>query len=75
VHAAIEVGEFIVLSYELTKSNVHDSQMFADIWNEMPSNVSPKHSLADSDYHGEKCLAAARHHGATSLHAIMKNAR
>jgi transposase len=75
VHAAIEVDEFLILSYELTDSNVHDSQMFADVWDKLPSNVSPKRSLADSAYHGEKCLAAARQHGATPLHAIKKNAR
>jgi transposase len=75
VHAAIEVDEFLVLSYSLTRSNVHDSQMFADVWDKLPSNVEPKRSLADSAYHGEKCLAAARQHGATPLHAIKKNAR
>ena len=31
-HAAIDVDTFIVLSYELTPANVHDSQMFADVW-------------------------------------------
>ncbi len=75
VHADIEVDEFLVLSYSLTRSNVHDSQMFADVWDKLPSNVSPKRSLADSTYHGEKCLAAARQPGAMSLHAIKKNAR
>jgi hypothetical protein len=34
--------------------------MFAEVWEELPSNVSPKRSLADSAYHGEKCLTAAR---------------
>ena len=75
IHAVFEVDEFVVLSYSLTKSNVHDSQMFADVWDHLPSNVSPRRSLADSAYHGEKCLAAARQHGATPLHAIKKNAR
>jgi transposase len=75
VHATIEVDEFLVLSYELTKSNVHDSQMFADVWDRLPSNVTPLRSLADSAYHGEKCLTAAREHGAVPLHGIKKNAR
>ena len=75
VHAAIEVDEFLILSYELSDSNVHDSQMFADVWDKLPSNIIPRRSLADSAYHGEKCLAAARQHGATPLHAIKKNAR
>ncbi|MCX6651734.1 MAG: hypothetical protein NT137_00035 [Methanomassiliicoccales archaeon] len=34
-----------------------------------------KRSLANSAYHGEACLAAARQHGATPLHGIKKNAR
>jgi len=75
VHAMIEVDEFIVLSYKLTKSNVHESQMFADVWDKLPNNVSPKRSLADSAYFGNDCLAVARQHGATPLHGIKKNAR
>ena len=75
VHAAIETDEFLVLSYELTSSNVHDSQMFAAVWDSIPDNVTTKRSLADSAYHGEICLAAARQHGATPLHGIKKNAR
>jgi transposase len=75
VHATIEVDEFLVLSYKLTRSNVHDSRKFADVWNGLPSNVTPKRSLADSAYVGNDCLAAARQHGATPLHGIKKNAR
>ena len=65
----------MVLSYELTSSNVRERLMFADVWEKLPSNVVLKRSLADSAYHGEKCLAVARQHGATPLHAIKKNAR
>jgi len=75
VHAAIEVDEFLVLRYSLTRSNVHDSQMFAEVWDRLPSNVTPRRSLADSAYVGNECPAAARQHGAASLHAIKKNAR
>ena len=75
VHSTIEVDEFLVLSYSLNRSNVHDGQMFASVWNKLPKNVSPKRSLANPAYHSEKCLAAARQHGATPLHAIKKNAR
>ena len=75
VHAAIEVDEFVVLSYSLTDSNVHDSREFSNVWDRLPSNVTPKRSLADSAYHGENCLAAARRHGAVPLHGIKKNAR
>ena len=75
VHAAIEVDEFIVLSYRLTKSNVHESQMFKEVWQELPDNVQPIRSLADSAYFGNDCLAAARQRGATPLHAIKSNAR
>ncbi len=75
IHAAIEVDQFFVLSYCLTDSNVHDSQMFPEVWDKLPKNVSPKRSLADSAYFGNDCLAAARRHGATPLHGIKKNAR
>jgi len=75
IHAAIEVDRFFVLSYCLTDSNVHESQMFGDVWNGLPRNVFPKRSLADSAYHGERCLQAALAHGATPLHGIKKNAR
>ena len=75
IHAAIEVDQFFVLSYCLTDSNVHDSQMFPEVWDRLPKNVSPKRSLADSAYFGNDCLAAARQHGAVPLHGIKKNAR
>ncbi len=74
-HAAIEIDSFIVLSYELTASNVHESQMFSEVWNGLSDNIRPKRSLADSAYHGEACLLAARQHGAVPLHGIKKNAR
>jgi transposase len=74
-HAAIEVDRFLILSYELTASNVHDSQVFSGVWERLPKNVAPTRSLADSAYHDESGLAAARLHGATPLHKIKKNAR
>jgi len=74
-HAAIEVDRFLVLSYELTASNVHESQVFSEVWERLPKDVVPVRSLADSAYHGEACLATARLHGATLLHKIKKNAR
>jgi hypothetical protein len=74
-HVAIETDSFIVLSYELTASNVHEGQMFASVWGRLPANIVPKRSLADSAYHGEACLLAARQHGAVPLHGIKRNAR
>ena len=62
IHAVIEVDELFVLNYCLTESNVHESQMFADVWDKMPQNVQVKRSLADSAYHGEASLAAAPWH-------------
>jgi hypothetical protein len=48
VHVGMKVDEFIVLSYKLTRSNVHDSQMFAEVWDKMPLTVIPTRSLADA---------------------------
>ena len=39
VHAAIEVDSFFVLSYDLSASNVHESQMFGAMWNFLPQNI------------------------------------
>lgn len=75
VHAAIDVGEFIVLAYTLTESNVHESQVFKSVWEGLPSNVRPVRSLADAVYCSEAVLATAREHGATPLHAIKTSAR
>jgi hypothetical protein len=75
VHAAIEVDEFLALSYSFTRLNVHDRREFSKVWDRLPSNVTPKRNLADSAYVGNDCLAAARQHGATPLHGIKKNAR
>jgi len=69
------VDQFFVLSCCLTESNVHDSQMFPEVWDRLLNNVSPKRSLADSAYFGNDCRATARQHGATPLHGIKKKAR
>ena len=74
LHAAIEINSFFVLNYELTKSNVHDSQVFGDVWDDVPNNIIPIRSLADAAYNGEKCLQVALKHGATPIHGIKKNA-
>ena len=74
VHAAVEVDSFFILSYSLTKSNLHESRMFEEVWNILPENIVPLRSLADSAYNGERCLRTAKEHGATPLHGIKKNA-
>jgi len=74
VHAAVEVDSFFILSYSLTKSNVHESRMFEEVWNGLPENIVPLRSLADSAYNGDRCLRAAKEHGATPVHVIKKNA-
>lgn len=74
VHAAIEINSFFVLNYELTKSNIHDSQVFDDVWDDVPDNIIPIRSLADAAYHGEDCLQTALNHGATPIHGIKTNA-
>jgi len=74
VHAAVEVDSFFILGYSLTKSNVHESRMFEEVWNDLPENVVPLRSLADSAYNGERCLQVAKEHGATPMHGIKKNA-
>jgi len=74
VHAPIEIDEFVVLSYSLTRSNVHDSREFSNMWDRLPSNIGPIRSLADSAYVGNDHLAAARQHGATPFHSNERNA-
>jgi hypothetical protein len=74
MHAAIETESFYILSFELTESNVHDSQMFGQVWEHLPSNVEPTMSLADSAYNGNPVIETAWKHGAWPLHGIKKNA-
>jgi len=74
LHACIETDTFLILSYTLTKSNVHDSQEFESIWNNLPDNVDPKRSLADSAYGGDDCLSVAREKGAIPIHDVKSNA-
>jgi len=74
VHACIEVDNFLILNYAMTKSKVHDSNMFGTIWKDLPDNVKPIRSLADKAYHGSKCLEAALEYGAVPIHGIKENA-
>jgi hypothetical protein len=47
VHVTVEVIEFMVLDYDLTDSNVHDSEKFVSVWDKLPPNASQKLSGAD----------------------------
>ena len=49
-HTVFETSSLIILNYELTKSNVHDSKPFKSLWNKLPVNVTPKRSVADTAY-------------------------
>lgn len=74
LHASIEIDTFFILSYELTKSNVHESKMFENVWQSLPDNIEPSKSLADSAYTNEKNISTAKKYGATPYHGIKKNA-
>ena len=74
LHAAIEVDSFLVLNYVLTDSDVHESQVFGEVWDDIPTNVKPIRSLADAGYEWEECLQIALAHGATPIHGTKKNA-
>lgn len=73
-HAAIEVDSFLILNYELTDSDVHESQMYEDVWDDLPDNVEPIRSLADSAYTSNYCIRVANKHGASAIHDVKKNA-
>lgn len=74
VHAAVEIDSFLILNYELTESNVHESQMFDRVWAALPENVSPQRSLADAAYTSESCIQSANKHGAKAFHDVKCNA-
>lgn len=73
-HCAIELPSLLILSTILTPGHVHDSRKFSDVWADLPTNITPKRSLADAAYSGTHCLETARDHGATPLHCLRKDA-
>lgn len=73
-HCAVELPSLLIVSTVLTPGNVHESQVFADVWSDLPDNLSPKRSLADAAYSGTDCLETARAHGATPLHCLRSDA-
>ena len=74
-HCAVEVPQLLYLSSVQTSGRVHESQKFLDVWIDLPENVRPTRSLADTAYAGEECLEAARAFGATPLHDIRADAK
>ena len=74
LHAAVDVPSLLFLSMVVTRSNVHESRRFEDVWMALPDNIHPVRSLADAAYTGERCLQVARDHGANAHHAITSNA-
>jgi transposase len=75
VHAAIETETFVVLNYEISRSNVHESKRFEEVWKNLPPNVTPIRSLADSAYLSKHCLGIALMHGAKPYHQIKSNSK
>lgn len=74
VHAAVEIDSFLIVNYELTESNVHESRMFGKVWNDLPENITPVRSLADSAYTSDECIRIANGHGAKAFHDVKSNA-
>lgn len=75
LHAAIEVDAQFILSYELTDSNVHESQVFEPVWSQLPENVQPKASVADGGYADYWSATVAKELGATPYHSIREDAK
>lgn len=74
-HCAVEVPQMLYLSTVQTKGGVHESQKFKEVWEDLPVNVTPFRSLADTAYSGEECLQTAFDHGATPLHHVRADAK
>lgn len=74
VHATVEPNTFFILSYAFTESNIHESQMFETVWDDLHSTVIPSRSLADGAYAGNICAEIALKHGATPHHKVKGNA-
>jgi hypothetical protein len=74
-NCAVEVPQRIILSPTLTPGRRFESATFEKTWDNLPSNVTPTRSLADSAYSGQPCLEIVRRHGATPFHDLPKNAR
>ncbi len=73
-HVNIDEDSFIIISYSLTKSNVHESVEFEKNWNNLPQNVNPVRSLADCGYSSNEILELVRSKGAIPYHGVKKNA-
>lgn len=73
-HVIIDEDSLIILSYSLTKSNVHDSQIFENNWKNIPKNVIPKRSIADCAYTSNVLLQLVRASKATPYHGLRNNA-
>lgn len=73
-HTATEVDNFLILSYVLTESDIHDSQVFEEVWQGLPENVNPKRSLADSAYTNHKILNYLEDKAVTPFHGVKSNA-
>ena len=73
-HVNIDEDSLMIMSYSLTDSNVHESVEFEKNWNNLPDNVTPLKSLADSAYTSNDILQLVRESGAIPYHGVKKNA-
>jgi transposase len=74
-HITIEKESLLILSYNLTESNVHGSKMFVNNWEKLPENVFPIVSLADGSYATKEICELVREWGAIPYHGVKSNAK
>lgn len=74
-HITIEEETLLILSYNLTESNVHDSKVFRNNWENLPENVFPIRSLADGSYSTREICELVRDWGAIPYHGVKSNAK
>jgi transposase len=74
-HCAVEVPQLLYLSTVQTSGRVHESRVFHEVWDDLPLNIQPTRSLADTAYAGEECLETVVARGATPLHDVRADAQ
>jgi hypothetical protein len=74
-HFAVDIKTGLVLSTVTTKSNLHDSQAYADVIDKIPPYFGITRSLADGAYSGNPVLMVAMDRGISPIHTVRSDAK
>lgn len=74
LHAMVEAHSLLIVEYQMTDGDVHESQVFPSLLEGLDECVDAVVGLADGGYSSNHCLLSSWRHGVLPVHGVRKDA-